>query len=108
VGNFLSSPHESHRLPTVARRLPMDDPEFINYLRIGYVAAQVIAVGIYYYITLKVGSEGCAFPLTRQIKSKNDLTVLKYVNPPSAMVRLSRDQASLVLTDRTRTQSQSS
>ena len=35
----------------------MEDPEFINYLRIGYVASQLIAVAVYYFITLKVGFE---------------------------------------------------
>jgi hypothetical protein len=29
----------------------MDDPVFVNYLRIAYVSAQVIAVLIYLYIT---------------------------------------------------------
>jgi len=56
----------------VSRRLPMDDPQFITYLRIGYVVSQVLSLAIYYFIILK-------------IKRKNDLTVLKYVQPPSAM-----------------------
>ncbi|GFZ43292.1 Inorganic phosphate transport protein PHO88 [Saitozyma sp. JCM 24511] len=56
----------------VARRLPLEDPEFITYLRIGYVASQLIALAVYWFITLK-------------IRRRNDLTVLKYVNPPSAM-----------------------
>jgi len=56
----------------VSRRLPIDDPKFVNYLRIGYVASQLISFAIYYYIILK-------------IRRKNDLTVLKYVQPPSAM-----------------------
>jgi hypothetical protein len=51
----------------------MDDPQFVTYLRIGYVSAQLLALAIYYYVTI-------------QIRRKNDLTVLKYVNPPSAMV----------------------
>lgn len=32
----------------------MNDPDFIGYLRIAYVASQVLAVTIYYYITMKV------------------------------------------------------
>ncbi|WRT65902.1 uncharacterized protein IL334_002853 [Kwoniella shivajii] len=56
----------------VARKIPMDDPKIINYLRIGYVASQVISLAIYYFITLK-------------IRRKNDLTVLKYVNPAPPM-----------------------
>ena len=53
----------------------MDDPTFVNYLRIGYVAAQLLAIGVYFYCQMAA-------------KRKNDLTVLKYVNPPSPMVRL--------------------
>ncbi|ODO07297.1 inorganic phosphate transporter pho88 [Cryptococcus wingfieldii CBS 7118] len=54
----------------VARKIPMEDPQVVNYLRIGYVSAQIIALGIYYFITLK-------------IRRKNDLTVIKYVSPAS-------------------------
>lgn len=57
----------------MAKRLPMDDPSFITYLRIGYVIAQVLAIGVYFYCQLSA-------------RKKNDLTVLKYVNPPSPMV----------------------
>lgn len=32
----------------------MEDPQFITYLRIGYVSSQVIALGIYYLITVFV------------------------------------------------------
>ncbi|WVN85837.1 uncharacterized protein L203_100989 [Cryptococcus depauperatus CBS 7841] len=56
----------------VARRIPMENPQVVNYLRIAYVSSQLIALAIYYYITLK-------------IRKKNDLTVLKYVNPASPM-----------------------
>lgn len=59
---------------TVAKRLPMDDPTFVNYLRIGYITAQLIAVAVYFYCQMAA-------------KKKNDLTVLKYVNPASPMVR---------------------
>jgi hypothetical protein len=38
----------------VARRLPLEDPDFITYLRIGYVASQLISLAIYWFITLKV------------------------------------------------------
>ncbi|WVQ85296.1 hypothetical protein IAT38_007461 [Cryptococcus sp. DSM 104549] len=56
----------------VAKRLPMEDPTFINYLRIAYVSAQLITLAIYYYIMMK-------------IRKRNDLTVLKYVNPAAPM-----------------------
>lgn len=32
----------------------MEDPQVVNYLRIGYVSAQLISLAIYYFITLKV------------------------------------------------------
>ena len=94
----------------------MDDPQFVLYLRIGYVAAQVISLALYYFITLKVSMVFSVFDISQayypkrtfctrwnsviewwtetggrvtdgpQIRRKNDLTVLKYVNPPSAMV----------------------
>ncbi|WVW80349.1 hypothetical protein I302_102329 [Kwoniella bestiolae CBS 10118] len=56
----------------LARRIPMDDPQTVDYLRIGYAASQAISLAIYYYITLK-------------IRKRNDLTVLKYVNPAPPM-----------------------
>ncbi|KAJ7132167.1 inorganic phosphate transporter [Mycena epipterygia] len=58
----------------LARKIPFDDPDILNYVRIGYVAVQVIVLGIYYYISMA-------------IKSKNDQTVLKYVEPPNAMTQ---------------------
>jgi hypothetical protein len=77
----------------------MDDPTFINYLRIAYIAAQLISLGIYLYIQAQV-SGGFGGPIcgawemhdrltcfVRQIKKKNDLTTLKYVQPASPMVR---------------------
>ncbi|WVQ97026.1 hypothetical protein IAU59_004136 [Kwoniella sp. CBS 9459] len=63
----------------VARRIPMEDPTVLTYLRIGYVASQVISLLVYYYVTLK-------------IRKKNDLTVLKYVNPAPAMNPDAKDE----------------
>jgi len=45
----------------------MDDPVFVNYLRIAYVSAQVLAVGIYFYITQVVSGSivtrhACSYP----------------------------------------------
>ncbi|KAJ4001535.1 inorganic phosphate transporter [Lentinula boryana] len=56
----------------LARKIPFDDPEVLNYARIGYVVTQLTILGIYYYTSII-------------IKKKNDQTVLKYVEPPSAM-----------------------
>ncbi|KAG1820832.1 inorganic phosphate transporter [Suillus subaureus] len=38
----------------VARRIPFDDPEVLNYVRIGYVASQVVIMGAYFYVSYKV------------------------------------------------------
>ncbi|KAH9846278.1 inorganic phosphate transporter [Lenzites betulinus] len=52
----------------VARRISFEDPQVLVYVRIAYVATQAIVLGVYYYVA-------------QQIKKKNDLTVLKYVEP---------------------------
>ncbi|KAF9230347.1 inorganic phosphate transporter [Melanogaster broomeanus] len=56
----------------VARRIPFDDPVVLNYVRLGYIASQVIILGAYFYVSYKV-------------KQKNDQTVLKYVDAPNPM-----------------------
>lgn len=37
----------------LAKRLPLDEPDNLDKLRMGYVAAQLVAVGIYLYIQQK-------------------------------------------------------
>ncbi|KAJ9115640.1 hypothetical protein QFC20_000967 [Naganishia adeliensis] len=66
----------------LAKRLPLQDEDFIMKLRIGYVSAQVLSVAIYFFIMQK-------------IKKKNDLTTIKYVQPASPM---SQEQGGLVTT----------
>jgi len=66
----------------LARKIPFEDPEVLNYARIGYVATQLIMLAIYFYVSLIV-------------KKKNDQTVLKYVEPPSPM---SQDQEGKLVT----------
>ncbi|UZJ57259.1 hypothetical protein CBS101457_006579 [Exobasidium rhododendri] len=67
----------------VAKRIPFDDnPEYILYARVAYVAAQVFCLLVNYYCTFMV-------------KKANDLTVLKYVEPKSA---LSQEPGELVTT----------
>lgn len=56
----------------VARRIPFDDPVVLNYVRLGYIASQLIILGTYFYVSYKV-------------KQKNDQTVLKYVDQPNPM-----------------------
>ncbi|VDB92052.1 unnamed protein product [Peniophora sp. CBMAI 1063] len=56
----------------VARKIPFDNPDVLMYVRAGYVLSQAITLGLYYYMSQK-------------IKSKNDQTVLKYVEPENPM-----------------------
>ncbi|KIK67292.1 hypothetical protein GYMLUDRAFT_37376 [Collybiopsis luxurians FD-317 M1] len=56
----------------LARKIPFEDPQVLNYARIGYALTQVILLGIYYYTSMI-------------IKRKNDQTVLKYVEPSSPL-----------------------
>ncbi|KAH7884878.1 inorganic phosphate transporter [Phlebopus sp. FC_14] len=66
----------------VARRIPFDDPVVLNYVRLGYIASQIIILGTYFIVSYKV-------------KQKNDQTVLKYVDAPNPM---SPDSGGLVTT----------
>ncbi|KAF8340374.1 uncharacterized protein EI90DRAFT_3143840 [Cantharellus anzutake] len=52
----------------VARKIPMDDLQVLNYVRAGYAVVQLFVIGIYFYVS-------------SIIKKKNDLAVLKYVEP---------------------------
>jgi Phosphate transport (Pho88) len=44
----------------VARKIPFDDPNVLNYVRIAYVAAQIIILGVYFYTSFIV----CSFLLS--------------------------------------------
>lgn len=66
----------------MARKIPFEDPQVLLYVRVAYVAVQVIILGTYYYVSMKVCSikadnKKTLFG-TLQIKQKNDLTTLKY------------------------------
>ncbi|KIV93699.1 hypothetical protein B0A52_02140 [Exophiala mesophila] len=52
----------------VSKRIPFDDPTVLNGVRALYICSNLIIVALYYYIGMK-------------IKSKRDLTTLKYVEP---------------------------
>ncbi|KAH9926524.1 inorganic phosphate transporter [Amylocystis lapponica] len=66
----------------VARKIPFDDPQVLLYVRSAYVVSQAVVLSVYYYISMK-------------IKQKNDLSVLKYVEPANPM---SQDKGQLVTT----------
>ena len=38
----------------MGKRIPFEKPDVLNYARIAYVAIQVIILGTYYYISMKV------------------------------------------------------
>lgn len=56
----------------VLRRLDLEDPDILLYVRIGYAACQLIAFGVCLYVKF-------------QINKKNDLTTMKYVEPANPM-----------------------
>ncbi|SGZ49978.1 CIC11C00000003413, partial [Sungouiella intermedia] len=56
----------------VSRRLDLEDPTILLYVRIGYAACQLIVFGVCMYVKFK-------------INQKNDLTTLKYVEPANPM-----------------------
>merc|ERR1712226_24270 len=56
----------------VSRRLDLEDPDILFYVRAAYLSCQAIALAIYAITRAKI----CA---------KNDLTTLKYVEPANAM-----------------------
>ena len=51
---FALDTSSSHLLSSVARKIPFDDPQVLQYVRIGYVASQVILLAVYYFTSLKV------------------------------------------------------
>lgn len=56
----------------VSRRLDLEDPTILFYVRAAYLGCQVAALGIYLLVRFK-------------INSRNDLTTLKYVEPANPM-----------------------
>ena len=65
----------------MAKRIPFEDnPEYVLYARVGYVAAQLACLAVFYFCSI-------------QIKKKNDMTVLKYVNAKNPMVWLIADHS---------------
>jgi len=53
----------------LSKKIPFDDPMVLNGCRALYVISNVIILGLYFYSKL-------------QIDKKNDMTVIKYVEPP--------------------------
>ncbi|KAI9742383.1 MAG: hypothetical protein M1818_003916 [Claussenomyces sp. TS43310] len=52
----------------VSKKVPFDDPNVLNIVRLCYVASNLIIAGVYFYCQM-------------QINKKKDMTTLKYVEP---------------------------
>ena len=62
----------------MAKRIPFEEsPEYVTYARVGYLCAQLACLAVFYFCSI-------------QIKRKNDMTVLKYVNAKNPMVSIGR------------------
>lgn len=57
----------------VLRRIDLENPDILFYVRIGYVACQLTVFAICFYVKW-------------QINKKNDLTTMKYVEPANPML----------------------
>lgn len=64
----------------VSRKLDLEDPTILLYVRIFYGSCQAIALLVYAYARFKIGS-------------KNDLTTIKYVEPANPMSGSSEPKA---------------
>lgn len=64
----------------VSRRLDLEDPTILLYVRLGYITCQLIVFSVCMYVKY-------------QINKKNDLTTLKYVEPASPMSGLGESKA---------------
>ena len=49
---LILTPHTCHFI--VARKIPFDNPQVLDYVRIAYVASQAFALFVYYYTSSKV------------------------------------------------------
>jgi hypothetical protein len=52
----------------ISKKIPFDDPNVLNGVRALYVVSNIIIASIYFYVQM-------------QINKKNDMTVVKYVEP---------------------------
>ncbi|KAL5114555.1 phosphate transporter (Pho88) [Pleosporales sp. CAS-2024a] len=52
----------------ISKKIPFDDPNVLNGVRALYIVSNIVIAGIYFYVQ-------------QQINKKNDMTVVKYVEP---------------------------
>jgi Phosphate transport (Pho88) len=77
----LSPLHTCH--VTVARKVPFDDPQVLEYVRIGYIASQAIALVAYYYASSKV----CINPHFLQLIHTSHVSDQSKERPDDAQIR---------------------
>jgi hypothetical protein len=70
----------------VAKQIPFDNPNVLNACRAFYVLSNLVIVGIYYYISLKIDKKKGTLCFVARDESANplalpDMTTLKYVEP---------------------------
>ena len=73
----------------VSKKIPFDDPQVLLGVRVLYVVSNLVILGIYLYIQMKINSKkGALTPFTQDFSicsltaTMIDLTTLKYVEPP--------------------------
>ena len=73
----------------VSKKIPFDDPQVLLGVRVLYVVSNLVILGIYLYIQMKINSKkGAPNPFTQSLLIDSltativDLTTLKYVEPP--------------------------
>ncbi|EKM76140.1 hypothetical protein AGABI1DRAFT_131652 [Agaricus bisporus var. burnettii JB137-S8] len=70
----------------MARKIPLEDPVVLGYVRIAYITAQVVILATYYYVSLAVYLSSKHVSLIwSQIKRKNDQIVLRYIEAAAPM-----------------------
>ena len=74
----------------VSKKIPFEDPQVLLGVRILYVVSNLIIVGIYFYMQMKINAKKGESPSTYTLRVKReltpalqDLTTLKYVEPPA-------------------------
>ena len=74
----------------VSKKIPFEDPQVLLGVRVLYVVSNLIIVGIYFYMQMKINAKKGESPFTHALRLKHplsptlqDLTTLKYVEPPA-------------------------
>lgn len=63
----------------VSKKVPFEDPQVLNGVRILYVVSNLIIFAIYYYIGMQIKKKKGM--LHEKVKSRNWLTILSQISP---------------------------